>query len=1598
MYAAVSASEAALQKDNEVACTLLIELLAHQFCYPVQWIKTQDLILGGKETSRVVEFGPGNTLVKMAERTIAQKYAQQDAAANISRQLLSFQQNYDQISYEQKPVHPSSTRETEDASAGSEPKPSTLASSDSPSESAPAISVQQSSNVMAVELEDEPASAIDITTTIVCMGLKKPLDGVDTTKSIRALSGGRSTLQNEILGDLGAEFGVIPDGAEDMTINDFCSFVQGTFAGKLGAKCSSGIEKMVSQKFSGSFQGSGIRKYLKKQWGFGPGRQDSVVLWALTSQPQARLQNDDEAKIFIDGIVQQYIKKRGLVLPAESSAAGPSAAQTTVSVEVLDCLEDRQKEVFREQLELYARLLGVDLHAPEAANAALCQRISDLEEQLDGWNIEHGEAYASGLKPIFTPLKARVYDSWWNWAMQDLMLLISTATSGSLRDMEPTIDRLKRNLVQKSHSRLVCAIRHFLSTTTNVHVADTLRDVLSRCETSMNEMPVVYWHYQSMAPVTTIDQSGKIVYSERPRSLRIDDDKLLRIGHKVGNNWEYPDSLCSTLHQVLAGARTTGLSFAGRNILVTGAGEGSIGCSLVSKLLSAGAHVIVTSSSYSPRVTRFYQRLFAEHGSKGSTLILVPFNQASVRDVEALVTYIYDDGGLDMDLDHVIPFAAISENGRNLDNIDSRSELAHRVMLTNTIRLLGRVKHHKEARKIVTRPAQVILPLSPNHGKFGGDGLYAESKLGLESFFDKFHSEDWADYLLICGALIGWTRGTSLMSENDTVSEGIEKHGMRTYSQDEMALQIVALMDPAVVSLCTDEPLLADLSGGMAQIADLKGVVTGIRDCINQLGEERRMMTHEALSDAHVVSLEEEIEPQANIEFSFPALPDWKTEITPMADQLKGMVDLDHVVVVAGFAEIGPWGNSRTRWDMEVNGSLSRESCVELAWIMGLIKAHSGIVDGRPFSGWIDKNTNKPLADREIKEKYHDFIRENCGIRYAESKPDSPSWTGMESLHEIEILKDHEPVEVSNETAVQLKNIHGDNLNIMSNEGTGQSKIVLKKGAKIMIPKLQRTQHTVAGQVPTGWNPSTYGIPEEIIAQVDPVTLFALVASAEAFQSAGISDPYEFYDHLHVGEVANCTGSGFGGSASIRKMFKGRYQDQPAAKDILAESFISSTSAWINMLLMSSAGPNKTPVGACATALESLDTAFDLIHAGKAKMCLVGGFDDMLKEISDEFANLKATVNADDDAARGREPSEMSRPATSTRNGFVESEGAGVQVVTSASVALEMGLPIHAVIALTRTAMDGASRSIPAPGQGLLGSAAQTPSKYDSPLMSMAHRKRSLRKRLQQAAEMRELQISDLGEEIAHLKRQGCSFNEAEYLQDRMASIEQDAKRDRVEALKLYGNHFWIHDSRISPIRGALAVWGLTVDDIDVVSFHGTSTKANEKNESSVINEQFKHLGRKQGNVVPVVCQKSLTGHPKGAAGAWMLNGCMQLMADGRVPGNRNADNIDAALQQYDYLVFPNKTIEKPEVKAFIVQSFGFGQKGAMAIGVNPKYLYATLDEDDFVAYKQKRRLRERQTNRVSSERFFNNSIFQAKDGAPYAAADRSRVLLRAEA
>ena len=59
-----------------------------------------------------------------------------------------------------------------------------------------------------------------------------------------------------------------------------------------------------------------------------------------------------------------------------------------------------------------------------------------------------------------------------------------------------------------------------------------------------------------------------------------------------------------------------------------------------------------------------------------------------------------------------------------------------------------------------------------------------------------------------------------------------------------------------------------------------------------------------------------------------------------------------------------------------------------------------------------------------------------------------------------------------------------------------------------------------------------------------------------------------------------------------------------------------------------------------------------------------------------------------------------------------------------------------------------------------------------------------------------------------------------------IADLETEASRQDKDALSTYGT-LEGSDPRIAPLQRALAIWGLTADDIGVLSIHGTSTGAN---------------------------------------------------------------------------------------------------------------------------------------------------------------------------
>lgn len=1701
--------------QQELSHVLLTELLAYQFASPVRWIETQDVFLKDYNTERVVEIGPSPTLAGMATRTIKAKYESYDAALSLQRQVLCYSKDQKEIYYTPDPAD----LVEEEAPAETTAAPAAAAAPVAAAVAAPVAAAAASGPV--ADIADEPIKASLVLHTLVAHKLKKSLDEVPVSKAIKDLVGGKSTVQNEILGDLGKEFGTTPEKPEDTPLQELADQFQDTFNGALGKQTSSLIARLMSSKMPGGFSVGAARKYLQSRWGLQAGRQDAVLLTTLTNEPAARLGSEADAKAFFDQITQKYAAKEGISLQSASAggAAAGGAGGAVIDSAALDAVTKESRDLARQQLETLARYLKLDLTKGDKALIKEKEASSVLQAELDLWAEEHGEFYANGIKPVFSPLKARTYDSYWNWARQDSLSMYYDIIFGKLDSVSRETVTQCIQIMNRANPTLIKFMQYHIDHTPTekgetYELAKRLgQQLIDNCLEVLNKDPVYKDVSYPTAPKTSIDTKGNIGYEEVPRDacrkfeeyvlemaqggeltkdeqptiqedlanvykalskqasannqLKIEElykqliefvDKNSEIEVSKSTNavletqspecgstdeiaslkdfseidnpvstsvppqtipflhikkktklggWVYDKQRSSDFLDGLQKGAVNGISYKDKYALVTGAGAGSIGAEVLKGLISGGAKVIVTTSRFSKKVTEYYQSLYSRYGASGSTLIVVPFNQGSKQDVTALTTFIYDDvkkGGLGWDLDYVIPFAAIPEMGIEMDGIDSKSELAHRIMLTNLLRLLGEISQNKRARNIQTRPAQVVLPLSPNHGTFGSDGLYSESKLALETLFQRWYSESWSTYLNICGAVIGWTRGTGLMSGNNMIAEGIEKLGVRTFSQTEMAFNLLGLMTPEVVRMCEDGPVMADLNGGFQFLENLREYCNDLRAEINNTSEVRRAVSIENGIEHKVVLGNQadtpfnkaEIHPKANMKFDFPELNSYDS-IKAKAPELEGMLDLDRVIVVTGFAEVGPWGNARTRWEMESKGEFSLEGCIEMAWIMGYIKYFNGNIKGKQYTGWVDGKTNTPVEDKDVKKKYEEEILAHTGIRLVEPELFHGYDPNKKQLiQEVVIQHDLDPFVTDKPTALQYQLQHGDKVEVFPDESGEEYTVKILKGAQLYIPKALRFDRLVAGQIPTGWNAKTYGIGADIIDQVDPITLYVLVATVEALLSAGVTDPYEFYKYVHVSELGNCSGSGMGGVSAMKGMFKDRYKDLPVQNDILQESFINTMSAWVNMLLLSSSGPIKTPVGACATALESVDVGVETILSGKAKIVLVGGYDDFQEEGSYEFANMNATSNSIDEFAHGRTPSEMSRPATTSRNGFMEAQGSGIEVLMTASLALKMGVPIYAIVAMTSTATDKIGRSVPAPGKGILTTAReyQGDGKYTSPKLDIKYRSRQLKMRTEQVKLWTEGELEYIRSEADSLAASDASFEKAVFLAERTEEIERESAKQIKDAQRQFGNEFWKNDPRIAPLRGALATFNLTVDDLGVCSFHGTSTKANDKNESATIDKMMEHLGRTEGNPVYGVFQKFLTGHPKGAAGAWMLNGGIQILNSGIVPGNRNADNIDKILEDFKYVLFPSRSIQTDGIKAVSVTSFGFGQKGAQAIIINSDYLYASLSRAEYEAYRVKVESRHKKSYAYMHNAIINNTMFVAKDNSPYTDEQEQKVYL----
>jgi 3-oxoacyl-[acyl-carrier-protein] synthase II len=127
-------------------------------------------------------------------------------------------------------------------------------------------------------------------------------------------------------------------------------------------------------------------------------------------------------------------------------------------------------------------------------------------------------------------------------------------------------------------------------------------------------------------------------------------------------------------------------------------------------------------------------------------------------------------------------------------------------------------------------------------------------------------------------------------------------------------------------------------------------------------------------------------------------------------------------------------------------------------------------------------------------------------------------------------------------------------------------------------------------------------------------------------------------------------------------------------------------------------------------------------------------------------------------------------------------------------------------------------------------------------------------------------------------------------------------------------------------MRNALEDAGMSVDEIDYVNVHGTSTPLGDVQEARAIEAIFGEHAYK----LNISSTKSMTGHLLGAAGAIESIATIMALQEGIIPPTINFSTVDPELNPK--LNFTFNKAQSREVNAVMSNTFGFGGHNTSAI------------------------------------------------------------------
>ena len=1198
---------AAAAKPGRLARTLLVELLAWQFCSPVRWIETQDLVMGDLDVNRIIEVGVGTapTIANLAARTASlPRHADRDITVwNVER-------DRDQVfARDEARAEVDEPEAADEAAAPADNAGNEAAAAAAPAAEAAPAPVATSAERPA-DLTIAPGDAVEL---LIALWTKVRPDQMGGADSIETLVDGVSSRRNQLLLDLGAEFGLgAIDGAADADLPSLKDKVGGMVRGwtpwgpVLSEALADGLRRVTGPAGA---RANHVADRVRDTWQLGDGWVEAVIAEVvLGSREGASLRGGDlghlapnppsstnELNQLIDSAVQSVGSARGVAvtMPAagggaggvvDSAALGAFAEQVTGSGGVLAVAARTILE------ELGHELAGaVDFEADDAD-----------ETLLDLVTAELGSDWPKLVTPSFDADRAVLIDDRWASSRDDLARMWAAADE----DLE--------SVAPKSISRSAAKQASF-------------------------------WAGRA-------DAAGRTLLAKAYRDLA--------------------DS-----------ATTPGEGdYAADVAVVTGGSPGSIAAAVIGGLLAGGATVVATTSSLNQNRLAFYKELYRTNAIDGAKLWVVPANLTSYQDLDAVVQWVGNEQTATVGAGSVVvkpaltptllfPFAAPRVMG-SLADAGPAAEMQMRLLLWSVERLIAGLSAIGADTDVAHR-LHAVLPGSPNRGRFGGDGAYGESKAALDAVVTRWNAETvWGDRTSLVHAHIGWVRGTGLMGGNDPLVDAVEAKGVRTYATEEMAEMLLEQASAEAREQAAQSPITVDLTGGLGDV-DLN---------MSKLAEEA--MAAQEAADA---------EGDAPVPHVLRALPGLRKPLDRTAPDFSAVeVDPEDMIVIVGAGELGPYGSSRTRFEAEL-GELSAAGVVELAWTMGLIS-----YDG----GWLDAD-GEPIDEEDIVGKYRDEVTARVGVRRYGDDGDLVDNT-MTELTTIYLERDLSFPARDKEEAATYVETDPENTTARPDEETGEWIVTRLAGTAVQVPRRMAMSRYVGGQIPEGFDPAVYGIPADMIENLDRVSLWNIVCTVDAFLSSGFT-PAELLGAVHPGLVSSTQGTGIGAMESLRSLFIDGILGLPRANDVLQEALPNVIAAHVMQSYVGGYGQMVHPVAACATAAVSVEEGIDKIQLGKADFVVAGGYDDLSVEGITGFGDMAATADSRVMDAKGIDRRFFSRPNDRRRGGFVESQGGGTLLLARGSVARDLGLPVLGVVAYADSFADGAHTSIPAPGLGALG-------------------------------------------------------------------------------------------------------------------------------------------------------------------------------------------------------------------------------------------------------------------------------------------------------